>query len=261
MKNPYQQDPQGGQYAEEPRYATYGGPKRRNILGIVGFIFSVTCLLAPLGLLMSFIALFKSPRGFAIAGVLVGAVFSIPHGIVAYNSYQWATMTPGEIAAAHTVTETGTIIIALEREENRTGNSPTSLDNLGLSEATLTDFWGTPYRFEPDPSGGSNWTLSSAGPDGEFGTSDDLTDLVDFASDKSRHKTLAASFDQTIDPDQFDRDAAQEELRDSMMETLRVMFGRRGTAPNQGNTGAPSGGTSPDPADTPSDPPADPQTP
>jgi hypothetical protein len=261
MNNPYSQDPAGNQHDDGGQYASYGQPKRKNVLGIIGFIFSVTCLLAPLGLLMSFIALFKSPRGFAIAGVLVGALFSIPHGFIALNAYQWSTMSPGEIVAANTMTETGTIIIAVEKHTNQTGRSPDSLDNLGLSEASRTDFWGTPYRFEPDPTGGADWTLSSAGPDGEFGTSDDLIDLVDFASDKSGQQAFTASFEQSIDLDQFDREAAKEELFESTMEMFQTIMGNRSPAPNQGNSGTPADDSSSDPADPPTDTPDDPADP
>ncbi len=244
----------------QPEYSTYGGPKRKNALGIVGFVFSVTCLLAPLGLLLSVVALLKGPRGFAIAGTIVGAVFSIPHGFVAFSAYQWATMSPGEIVAATTTTETGTVIFAVERHIAQTGNAPDSLDNLGLGESSLTDFWGTPYRYDPGAAGNNDWTLSSAGPDKQFGTADDLDDLLGFAANRDRQQEFSASFDQSIDVDQFDRDAAKEDLGEATMEMFRTMIGRSGSS-SSGNA-APTGadGRPADPADTP-DTPDTPETP
>ena len=41
-----------------------------------------------------------------------------------------------------------------------------------------TDPWGTPYRYTllPSPEGEWRWELKSAGPDGAFGSSDDISD-------------------------------------------------------------------------------------
>lgn len=256
MSNSYEQDPGAGQF-DDQQYSTYGESKPKNVLGIVGFIFSITCLLAPLGLLMSIFALLKRPKGFAIAGTIVGLLFSIPHGVIAYSAYQWSTMSPGEIVAAQASTETGTIAFAIEKHVARTGSAPTSLGEVDLSEASRTDFWGTPYRYEPDPAGGTDWTLSSAGPDGEFGTTDDLIDLVDFTSDKDRQQAFIVSFEESIDLDQFDRKAAKNELGESTMEMIRTLMGNPSTESDPGDAGTPA---EVDPAD-PEDAPADPATP
>lgn len=61
------------------------------------------------------------------------------------------------------------------------GKLPDSLDELTqgtddapglLREAALTDVWGMPFSYAKQ---GKNFTITSAGPDGEMGTEDDLT--------------------------------------------------------------------------------------
>ncbi len=53
-----------------------------NTLGLVGFIVSlasiITCgIAAPIGLILSIVGLFKNPKGFAIAGTIIGALLSL----------------------------------------------------------------------------------------------------------------------------------------------------------------------------------------
>lgn len=61
------------------------------------------------------------------------------------------------------------------------GKLPDSLDELTqgtddapglLREAALVDVWGTPFGYSKQ---GKNFKITSAGPDGEMGTEDDLT--------------------------------------------------------------------------------------
>lgn len=60
-----------------------------------------------------------------------------------------------------------------------TGGNPHKLVFLDPGHAALNarkeilDRWGTPYRFHPQS--GSHMEISSAGPDGQFGTADDVT--------------------------------------------------------------------------------------
>lgn len=62
--------------------------RQTNSLGVAGFIISVICLLffwvpvldiilCVLGFVFSFIALFKSPRGFAIAGFVISCINAV----------------------------------------------------------------------------------------------------------------------------------------------------------------------------------------
>lgn len=61
-----------------PPAVVVGQPQQSNGLGVAGFVISLIGLLlcggflCPLGLLLSFIAMFKEPRGMAVAGFLIG---------------------------------------------------------------------------------------------------------------------------------------------------------------------------------------------
>jgi hypothetical protein len=246
MDNPYAQDPR----AAEPEYATYGASES-NPLGIVGFILALTCLLAPIGLLISIIALFKRPKGFAIAGTIVGLLFSIPHAFIGYAVGSWYGMSPGEIVAASTTTEAGTILFEVEKERASTGSTPTSLDGLNLSQETREDHWGNPYRFEVDSANPTNWTLSSAGPDGVFGTPDDLNDLEAFSTNQSQQRAFVESFDQSVDPDQFDRAAARAEMQDAMMTFIRTIIGSENASTDPAPPAESPSGSTPETPETP----------
>ena len=70
------------QATPQPQTANVYVPQNpRNGLGLAGFITSIVGwitfgLLCPIGLLLSIIALFKAPRGFAIAGLVIGVLGS-----------------------------------------------------------------------------------------------------------------------------------------------------------------------------------------
>jgi len=258
MNNPYSQDPAGNQYPEDQQYSTYGESKPKNILGIIGFIFSVTCLLAPLGLLMSFIALFKRPRGFAIAGCLVGVVFSIPHGIFAAGTIRIAMMSPAELTAEATGAEVAAVLFAAGRALDEQGSLPESADQLELSESTATDFWGNPYRLQRDS--GNAIQVISMGPDGILGTDDDI-ELTGMLTNRQRKRDLIAIFEGEIDPVTFDRAAMKAELSQASSDMASSFFAgfRAGSQPTPSTPAAPTEDSDPD---APADPdPADPATP
>lgn len=265
MNNPYQQGPSQGQYAEEQQYSTYGQPKRKNILGIVGFILSLTCLLSPIGLLVSFIALFKRPRGFAIAGCLVGVLFSIPHGYFAFSTIRIAMMSPAELTAEATKAELAAIFVAAERAKDELGTLPDSADQLDLSESTATDYWGNPYRLETGS--GDSLVVISMGPDGILGTDDDF-DLSDMLRNGQRKRDLIAVFETEIDPDTFDRSAVKSEMSQASADLVSSLIAgfQAGSQPQSTTPDAPAEDSDPD-ADAPADPapadpaPADPATP
>lgn len=144
------------------------GEKRSNPLGLVGFILSITCILAPLGFLLSLIALLKKPRGFAIAGVILGLILSVVPLV----------LITGVIAAASFATQ----FEQLPRDLSavRSGVSSYQSANNALP-ATLADFgnpvtddpWGNAYAYRVTGDG-ENWVLTSAGVDGTMNTPDDL---------------------------------------------------------------------------------------
>ncbi len=144
------------------------GEKQSNPLGIAGFVLSLTCLLSPIGLILSLIALTKKPKGFAIAGTIIGLVLTIvlaigvATAIAAINSpvNQWTT----EVAEDYTQISTAI---------DQSGSTPDSLNALSLNTDVTTDPWGNPYQYTTTDAGG--WTLTTAGPDQSFDTADDLT--------------------------------------------------------------------------------------
>ena len=51
-------------------------------------------------------------------------------------------------------------------EQNNNGTPPPDLATLNLPADTITDPWGTPYRYAVASDG--SWTIEIAGPDGDF---------------------------------------------------------------------------------------------
>ncbi len=153
---------------DDPYQSEYREESKSNPLGIVGFVLSLLCVTSPIGLLISLIALMKSPRGFAIAGVLIGLVFS---AILAVGVWIVLLILPY-------LQETGTVIEDADSLRNKisayqttnNGTPPTSLDDLNWTD---TDPWGNSYVLVVDPSDKS-WTLTTLGPDSVADTFDDL---------------------------------------------------------------------------------------
>jgi hypothetical protein len=169
-------------YVSEP----YAPASETNSLGLAGFICSILGLvtagiLSPIGLILSLVALGRRPRGFAIAGVVIGLVGSCG-GIVIFLLFSAAILALLGIAAAIVLSDpqrleiSGDMIstaVAIEKYRDENRYLPASLGLLGLSESTLTDPWGERYRYDlKDPQG--NFDLVSAGADRTFDTKDDV---------------------------------------------------------------------------------------
>ncbi|TVQ33717.1 MAG: hypothetical protein EA376_01695 [Phycisphaeraceae bacterium] len=165
-----------------------GAPPARteNGLGIAGFICSllgvVSCgLLSPVGLILSIVAMFREPKGFAIAGLVLGlvgsvwmlmltlVVASIGFAVIAAVFAAGFSLKPLEAWVDGTqITE------AVIQHINQHGDAPDALTELAnLSSDTLIDPWGNRYRFEVID-GGARLRLISDGPDGLPDTDDDL---------------------------------------------------------------------------------------
>lgn len=154
-----------------------------NGLGIAGFIISLAgfftaCILSPVGLLLSFIALFKRPRGFAVAGVILGLLGSIiPALIISFFGFIIFSAVmlgkPG-FQTVIAVQEAGTTIKRHASNNNYT--LPDDFDGNALLAGTR-DGWSRPlhYRRTNDFS----FELRSAGPDGLLQTQDDLEQRFD----------------------------------------------------------------------------------
>ncbi|MDX2148415.1 MAG: hypothetical protein SFZ23_12925 [Planctomycetota bacterium] len=176
--------------------AAFTRSAERNTLGLAGFITSLVALvfslglLSPVAMIISFFGLFKKPRGFALAGFVLGLVGSIGLlllmllgvfaiilgglGIAAVAPHIERTVEQHQLAA----------LVQSYHEQHR--KLPLTLAELDAHAGTLTDSWDRPYRYfvEPAPEGQepTRFVISSDGPDSMFDTPDDERLVVDIAS-------------------------------------------------------------------------------
>ena len=166
-------------------------PPAKNTIGLVGFIVSlvslITCgVLAPVGLLLSVIGLFKAPRGFAIAGTILGVIFSLFGALVGF----------GLVAAVLGIQQAGSVVqqqIALglggqeiKSYHSHNGQVPDEPTFDQLLQNVATHIPGVQavqfqvqYRYEVVDD--HTVRLTFPGFDKQFGTQDDLTELIDTA--------------------------------------------------------------------------------
>lgn len=171
-----------------------------NGLGIAGFVISLVglCasggLLSPVGLIISLVALNRQPRGFAVAGVVLGALGScgLILGIVALVS---ATAVVGVVLAGLGLAGLAAVIAGMSGPEIEgqiemavlTANLEKTYDKANAYPATLAegtsgldansglfiDHWERPYIYQQAPDGQS-FRLYSLGEDGIAATRDDI---------------------------------------------------------------------------------------
>ncbi len=156
-----------------------------NGLGLAGFICSLIGLISCgglfpvglIGLVLSFFAMFKRPRGFAIAGFIIGLVANA-WIIVVVVFIGFGVLMAGVAAALgmeqiEAQAEMSIIAQRVEQHQRDNGNLPSTLAILGLETNTLDDPWGRTYRYAPTIDG-TGFTLSTDGPDGTENTADDI---------------------------------------------------------------------------------------
>lgn len=155
----------------QQHFSDYGTPlpgeKKKNTLGLVGFILSLTCCLSPIGLILSFLALFKAPRVLAVLGVIFGLVLSVVPLVTVMVGVAVASQGA---AVGQLVQDTEAIGNAAEAYRTIDGSLP---PDLATANAPTTDPWGTAYTYRLTDDGG-NWVLTIVGPDATAGTADDL---------------------------------------------------------------------------------------
>ena len=172
MSSPYQ----------PPYRHPYVQPAPTNGLGIAGFIVSlvgivVTCgALCPLGLLLSLFALLKRPRGFAIAGTIIGLVGT---GFIALFFGLFATAVLTRAGTAVVEEQTGLTADVLAEAEHiidtyhiDNGKLPEGIEGNKLLVG-LEDGWGGSIRYDHEDE--LRYLVRSPGEDGEFDTDDDVT--------------------------------------------------------------------------------------
>ncbi len=184
--------PAGPQYVMVPVAQSNG-------LGVFGFFLALIGLIIPtgivalLGLLISLVALGRSPRGWAMMGTLVGLfgtviwlvidIAAVLVGLIAVIGIGLGLSAGFLMTQPEVVEITSDMLntaIAVEHRYESDDEMPASLDGLGLSAAALVDPWGTSYRYELRDRDNTNsrdelrFELTSAGPDTAFGTDDDI---------------------------------------------------------------------------------------
>lgn len=163
----------------------HGVKPESNGLGLAGFIVSLvgiaSCgLLSPIGLILSFIAVFRQPRGFAIAGLVLGLLGSIWTLVLiaGVGIAMIGAIVGGLIAGRGPLEATfdGWVMEeTIERYVETNGALPATIDDVAgeLDSGVLQDRWGRPYRIEINHES-QRLIVMSDGPDGVADTDDDI---------------------------------------------------------------------------------------
>ena len=160
-------------------YEDYKRSNGGNTLGLVGFIFSIICCPIPIGLILSLIALKNSPKGFAIAGTIIGSICTL--GVVS-AVFQYKTAydesncpdIPSFIELNLDVVQILGLTSGYVDQENK---YPEGLDDLPIADKQIRfDPWGTEYNYTfTTKDDVRSYHVTSAGPDKVFGNEDDPT--------------------------------------------------------------------------------------
>lgn len=157
-----------------------------NGAGFWGFILSllgVTCCVGTcfswVGLVVSLVGLTKRPRGFAVAGVILGFIGTF--GGLAF----WGTAGKPVIRLARSIglVEIRTVASMWEaeklvlREYDETGLLPASMTDIADGALIFSDEWGTPLGYKVN-NAGDGYSFHSAGPDTLWGTGDEISYTV-----------------------------------------------------------------------------------
>lgn len=154
-------------------------PDPTNGVGIAGFIVAivgiVSCgLLSPIGLLISLVALIWPPRGFAIAGAIIGLLGSIWFVVVGMTMVLafagFGAMAGIAIDMAETQTAVEQAVVRIEASRAEAGALPDNADGQALID-DLRDGWDRGLRYVLIE---GTYRIVSSGPDGTFDTADDL---------------------------------------------------------------------------------------
>ncbi|HVZ93643.1 MAG TPA: type II secretion system protein GspG [Phycisphaerales bacterium] len=135
-----------------------------NPTALVGFILSF-CV-SPVGLILSLVSLMWRPRGFAIAGVIIGLI-----GTAIWTAVGVFAVNIGKTVATYTELNHAVIAVQKDLEAKKSADSKYPSDLAGITAGT--DPWGTALRYEPSADG-AGYTLVSAGRDKSFDTMDDM---------------------------------------------------------------------------------------
>ncbi len=153
---------------------------KENYLGLTGFIVSVIALvftlgfLSPLGLLISLAGLFSRPRGYALAGVILGFLGSLLIVLFAVVFLMVAAVGSSAIVQiGEMATNVNKMVEAKAKIEDFRGKNERLPDGVEGNKivAEFKDSKGNSLRYDLTEGG---YNLRSAGADGKFETPDDL---------------------------------------------------------------------------------------
>jgi hypothetical protein len=160
-----------------------------NGLGMAGFIVSLVGfvvtggVLCPIGFILSLIALSRPPRGFAIAGTIIGAIGTIVPVVIflifgaAAISFCSCLSFLGNTAARMSATETALKTAETRVESFRAPGARLPDDAAGDALVrTLNDGWEHPLHYRRLAA--TRFEVRSAGPDGVLDNSDDLVETA-----------------------------------------------------------------------------------
>jgi len=162
--------------------------RQSNALGMAGFICSLVGLvltggiLCPVGLVLSIAALGRQPRGFAIAGVVIGllgtcggllVVLAFGAMILAAMGIAVAAIALSDPQKVELTSDMINLATAIKHYRDENHYLPAGLELVSSDEQVLTDPWGTKYQYvQNDPK--DDFDIISAGKDKQFDTPDDV---------------------------------------------------------------------------------------
>ena len=180
------------------------GAKSENPAGLSGFIVSLIGLFlcgipSIIGVIISAIGLRKEPRGFAIAGLIIGLIGLLEAaagGYMAYQGFQAIDSLGITFREVLATTQLNVAAIEVGHEWERLARIPTQEEGQQIVNGKR-DMTGNSILYETD---GSSFSLRSAGEDGVLDTDDDVT--VGPFSDMQSVKDLEDEFE--IEPSDAD---------------------------------------------------------
>lgn len=154
--------------------------RKSNGWGVAGFIASLVALfftlglLSPIGLILSFIGLFKRPRGLAFVGFLLGLAGTlfwtgIGYAIIAGLNNHAENYHQQQQRMA-TMTQIDQALEEMKAYQAETGQIPDGIEGNKIA-VQRKDAWKNYLRYDIF---NDHATISSAGSDGDFGTDDDI---------------------------------------------------------------------------------------
>ncbi|MEM9348542.1 MAG: DUF4190 domain-containing protein [Planctomycetota bacterium] len=170
-------------YPSEPEQPQgyYYQPPPTNALGIAGFVISlsgmIVCLglISPIGLVLSLIALAKSPRAYAVAGSIIGLLGSalgILTVLVLTNNINLNLFSSPFYS--HTYNQIGGASFDID---NHFLSNQDTLPDEATGDAIISgyyDEWNNSLKYTPAPNSTADYTITSLGPDGMLNTADDI---------------------------------------------------------------------------------------